>query len=102
LLGYSQTSGSVEKLDSLTQSIRHLCVKDDMASFEDYEWPARACLERLEDFLADWKSLAPRLEGIDLRLRESHHQWDEDEQEELRDMCERAGVACSITKELPI
>jgi hypothetical protein len=23
----------------------------------------------LEDFLADWKSLAPRLEGIDLRLR---------------------------------
>lgn len=42
----------------------------------------------------------PELERLDLDLRVSHaHEWDEDEQEELRKLCEEACVQFDFYKE---
>jgi len=103
LFGLAQMPRSVVTLDGiLPRSIRRLCLKDDLSTWDDYEWLAPACLERLEDFLADRKGTAPQLERLDLELRESHaYEWGEDVQAELRDLCEGTGVQCVISKVLP-
>lgn len=100
LFGLAQTPWSVEKLDGLLpRSIRRLCLKDDLSSWDDYEWSPAACLERLEDFLTDRKGTAPQLERLDLELRESHvWDWGEDMEAGLRDLCEGQGVQSVISK----
>lgn len=101
LFGLSETPRSVDRLDGLLpRSIQHLCLTDDSVPWGAYRWPARACLERLGDYLVDRKCTVPELERLDLDLLVSHaHEWDEDEQEELREMCEEAGVQCEVYKE---
>lgn len=68
-----------------------------MASIYDYEWTERACIERLEDFMADYKTLAPRLENITLKLQDGmSHLWDGSERQEFRDLCEHTGLKCEV------
>ncbi len=98
LLGWSSSS-KVRLADVLPQQIRQLCIKDDMADFCNYEWTVRAGLDRIHDYLEDWRSHAPNLECVTLTLRASGVRWGEKPQRELRTMCERAGVACDIIKQ---
>ncbi|MCJ1347110.1 hypothetical protein MMC31_005331 [Peltigera leucophlebia] len=86
----------------LPQFLRHLCLRDDMATSTYYEWKATVCLAMITQLLAYRDRLAPCLESITLRLRESEEsEWDEIQQDELRRLCCAAGLGCSISKVLP-
>ncbi|MCJ1345526.1 hypothetical protein MMC31_003733 [Peltigera leucophlebia] len=83
----------------LPQCLRHLCLRDDMATSTYYEWTASVCLTKIMELLAHRDRFAPCLESITLRLRESKEsEWDEGQQDELRDLCSVAGLDCSISK----
>ncbi len=86
----------------LPQFLRHLCLRDDMGTSTCYEWTASACLAKIKELLVRRDHLAPSLESITLRLRESEEsEWDEGEQDELRRLCSVAGLDCGVSKVLP-
>lgn len=86
----------------MPQFLRHLCLRDDMGTSTYYEWTASTCLVKIRDMLARRDQLAPHLESITLRLRESEEsEWDEGEQDELRRLCSVAGLDCTVSKVLP-
>lgn len=91
---------SVRRMNSfLPHSIRHLYFSDDMAEYLNFEWDARACLDRLRKLIAGCDWLVPHLETITPRLRySSEPQQDESQQGELKSLCAGAGLDFNIDK----
>ena len=102
LFGYDQTCTPVQRMHELLPlSLRHLCLRDDMAIYANYAWDAEPCLDRLKELIAGRDRLVPHLESITLRLRYSTKiQWDKSEQEELKSLCAGAGLTCTIDKDV--
>ncbi|KAI9879070.1 MAG: hypothetical protein M1830_009711, partial [Pleopsidium flavum] len=96
LLGWSSSS-TIRLADILPKNMRQLCIRDDLTYFWNWEWTERACLDRMLAYLVDWRTHAPNLDRIALRL-ESDEELPEEPRRELGAMCERAGVVCDITK----
>ena len=99
---FGQYPGRFPGLENpLPQFLRHLCLRDDMTTSTYYKWTASVCLAKIRQLLAHRDRLAPCLESITLRLRESKEsEWDEGQQDELRRLCSVAGLNCSISKVL--
>lgn len=83
----------------LPQSISHLCLRDDLRSFYDFEWTENRAILLLESYLqgGKWKMYTPLLKHITLRL------WDQnytgrrrDQEDRLREVANKAGIEFSI------
>lgn len=98
LLENTPMSRDFERLGGFPQSIRYIRLTDNMADlYEIYNWSARPCLERLEDFLADWKNTTPNLEHLSMHFEENWGRWERHERQEFSNMCKAAGVDCDIS-----
>ncbi|PLB47476.1 F-box domain protein [Aspergillus steynii IBT 23096] len=81
----------------LPSSLSHLCLRDDLRSFYDFEWSEDRAILLLESFLQDWRSHTPSLERITLRLWDQNYTGQRRDQEErLQTVASDAGVELQI------
>ncbi|OGM49486.1 hypothetical protein ABOM_001623 [Aspergillus bombycis] len=83
----------------LPESLSHLCLRDDLRGFYDFEWTEDRAILLLESYLQDgkWKAHTPSLKRITLRL------WDQnythlrhDQEDRLREVANKAGIEFNI------
>ncbi|KAI9035712.1 uncharacterized protein KD926_002963 [Aspergillus affinis] len=98
LLGwYSDESAELGPL--LPESLTHLCLRDDLTGFYDYDWTEDRAILLLESFLRDrnWKEYTPSLQRITLRLWDQNYTgFRRDQEDRLRGVAENAGIELSV------
>jgi len=98
LTGWHHIPRNTRTLSSLLpQSLRHLCLTDDLADWENYNWDRpREWLERLQDLLAGGEVAQggglSGLEKVQLNLQTRGPTWSDDHKAEFESLCVRYGV----------
>ncbi len=98
LTGWHHIPRNTRTLSSLLpQSLRHLCLTDDLADWENYSWDRpREWLERLQDPLAGGEVAQggglSGLEKVQLNLQTRGPTWSDDRKAEFESLCVRYGV----------
>ena len=114
------SSSAVELAEVLPPSMRELCLTDDLIFFEEWDWIQQDYLDRFYDYLHDWRRHSPNLERILLRLSsQNSYRWAPnldraivklaippesifdnlvEHQQELKAMCDTAGVGFKVIR----
>ncbi|KAI9043860.1 F-box protein [Aspergillus affinis] len=83
----------------LPKSLSHLCLRDDLEGFYDFEWTEDRAILLLESFLQNgkWKAYTPSLKSITLRLwNQNYTHYRRDSEERLRKMAENFNIELHI------
>ncbi|KAF7622440.1 F-box domain protein [Aspergillus flavus] len=81
----------------LPKSIRHLCLREDLRCFYDFEWEQDEVNDLIRKFISNWRAYTPGLKSITWRLWDQNYStgWEEF-QEDLRKACADAGLTLEI------
>ncbi|KAI9034761.1 uncharacterized protein KD926_005698 [Aspergillus affinis] len=83
----------------LPESLSHLCLRDDLQGFYDFEWTEGRVLLLLESYLQDgkWKAHTPSLKRITLRLWDQNYTlFRHDQEDQLREVANKAGIEFNV------
>ncbi|KAL9632063.1 MAG: hypothetical protein Q9164_005544 [Protoblastenia rupestris] len=87
--------------EMLPKSIQHLCLTDDLISWQDCDWEVRHWLERLEDLVVarvESKSLiAPDLQTVEVQRKSDIYEWETTEEEGFYSLGKRYGIITVFT-----
>ena len=97
LIGWEVVPHDVRPLaEMLPQSLRHLCLTDNLADWVSCDWEPKHVLERLCDLLAANKEsksqIARSLEAVEIRRRSVTFEWEEEEEIEFDKLSEQYGM----------
>ncbi|PIG79163.1 F-box domain protein [Aspergillus arachidicola] len=81
----------------LPKSLRHLCLREDLRCFYDFEWEQDEVNDLIRKFISNCRVYTPELESITWRLWDQNYStgWEEF-QEDLRKACADAGLTLGI------
>ncbi len=91
LLGWDLESAP-QLTDVLPSSIRRVCLRDDLGDFLEYGWNEQAILDQIGKLVVNRRQRTPDLELIKLHQAALHGVWGQEGWEELKSICERAGI----------
>jgi len=96
LLGWSPGKLPLRLAEVLPAGLTHLGLTEDLLAQYSYEWDDELVLEEMDAFLGVWRSVTPDLQAVEVWICRAFNRWKDAEVEQLRMMCEKAGVLCTV------